>query len=152
VAINVIARFLKIVLVAVCTVCTPLVRAGEDPKSTKTSRETREVEGNTGFAHVKNIHAPKRVVVPTAIGQEHLKAAGLEVIGTISDGSVGLILSQVHEQLGERAARETKITGDEQYAVVELGNRERDACCFGTFLFANRQAKWVLVTEYVMSH
>jgi hypothetical protein len=150
----VIRRYLAVTLLAGCMSCTLSVSAGEDPRVTNISRETLEIESNAGFAHVRSINAPQRTVVPAAIGQEHLKAAGtrLQVIGSISDRSVGAILSQVHEQFGKRAARYTKVTGDEQYAVVELGDRERDPCCFGTLLFSNRQTKWILVTEFVLSH
>jgi hypothetical protein len=150
----VITRFLAVTLIAGGLSFTLPVRAGEEPQVTNLSRETREMESEIGFAHVRSINAPKRTVAPTTIGQEHLKAAGkdLQVIGSISDLSVSAILSQIHQQFGKRAARHTKVTGDEQYAVVDLGDRKRDPCCFGTLLFSKRQSEWVLVTEFVLSH
>ena len=154
VALNVIARLATVFLVALCISSALIVQASDDPKVTDSSRDNREAESRAAFAHVRKIHAPQRNLKPEDIGQQHLASSGKEllVIGSISDRSVGVILSQVNQHAGKRVARDMKVTGDEQYAVVEIGNRERDPCCFGTLLFANHKAAWVMVADTWMSH
>jgi hypothetical protein len=154
VAFSVIARSTILYLILAGIFTSFGLSAADDLPVTKGSPESREEEARIGFKHVQKIHAPERTITGDSPGRSDKGAHGaiVVVIGSIEDHSVREILTKVREQLGERANRETRVTGDERYAIVKLGNREKDPCCFSEFLFANHEAKWVLLHDIWISH
>ena len=149
-----IARHITLCLFVIGTFASFDLGAAEATAVTKSSRENREVEVQKGFAHVWKIHAPERTITAEGLGpsDEAARGAKVIVIGSIADQSTREILSKVREQLGKRANRETTVTGDESYAIVALGNKEKDPCCFSTFLFGKHEATWLLLKDTWISH
>jgi hypothetical protein len=154
VTLNVIARNITLCLFVIGTFISSNLRAAEATAGTKSSRESREEEAQKGFAHVRIIHAPERTIMaesPETSGEAG-RGTKVVVIGSIADRSTREILSRVRAQLGKRANRETRVTGDEHYAIVALGDTEKDPCCFSTFLFGKHEATWVLLKGTWISH
>jgi hypothetical protein len=154
VALEVVPRFLALWLIACSVLRVQAADAARDPQGIEESRESRRAEVDAGFRHVGTIHRPEREIAASKIGQPYLTAASpkILVVGSISDAQIASMLAHIHQQYGDRAKRVTRVTGDDKYAVVELGDRKLDVCCFATFLFANRNANWVMLTAVSMSH
>ena len=149
------ARSMTLCLVVIGTFASFDLGAAEDSAIPEMSRESREKEAQEGFRHVRKISAPERTITADSPGRPDAAARGKKVvvIGSIADHSAREILSKVSEQFGKRAAnREARVTGDERYAIVELGNRKKDPCCFSKFLFAKHETTWVLLDDIWVSH
>jgi hypothetical protein len=118
------------------------------------SREGNESEIKAGYERVSKIKSPERTVAAESLGLPlgTVAVGKLVVVGSISDQSVRGILAQVRGPLRWKDNRHIQVAGDDRYAIVTIGDRERDPCCFGTLLFANRNAAWVLLDDVWVSH
>jgi len=105
----VIARIVSVCLVTLGTSSSLPASAADPAKDEPPSRAVYEAEISRGFAHVRKIQGPERVLNPESVGALYLAVAGkdLRVVGDISDRSVGFVLAEVNNALGERAMRET---------------------------------------------
>jgi hypothetical protein len=77
--------------------------------------------------------------------REQLRA---QFVGSISDPDVRTLLGRIDERVMDA----TKVTGDERFAIVQLGDPENDPCCTTTILFENRNGVWTLVADIWQSH
>ena len=145
---NVIARVVTLCLIATSTLPVLATDLFDGPAVTvpSGSREGNESEIKAGYERVSKIKSPERTVaVESLVGK-------LVVVGSITDQSVREILAQVYGPHRWKDNRRTKVAGDDRYAIVTIGDRERDPCCFGTLLFANRNSAWVLMDDVWISH
>jgi hypothetical protein len=148
------ARILALRLAAGVLLASCFVNAAEDPATTATARANRKEEVRLAYGHVSQIHGPVRMVDALKLGGQHVSAAAakLVVTGGVTDKSLGEILAQVRGLIGKQINRKTKVTGDEKFAVVELGDREKDPCCFLTVTLANHAGTWGILENVLMSH
>jgi len=72
----------------------------------------------------------------------------ISIIGTLSNQQARAIL----ELVGEGVVETTKVTGDEQFAVVQLGDPQHDPCCITTVLFERRDGIWINLGAITQSH
>ncbi len=151
---NVFARILTLCLIAVAPLAAFSARAADNLPTTKTLREYRKEESKIGFDHMARIHGPIRIENGRDFKDAYEAAsdAKIVVIGSMSDQALREILSRLRGHIGKRINRETKVTADGRYALVELGDRKHDPCCFGTLLFANHQGTWVVLEDILISH
>ncbi len=103
-----------------------------------------------GFEHVGKIAGPVRRVTPAQLGDPRLttRTTTIQVIGTLTDQQVHVILGLV----GEEVRDATKITGDQRFAVVQLGDPKNDPCCTSTVLFENQTGIWANLGTITQSH
>jgi hypothetical protein len=163
------ARFLVFVILSLATNFLAHARPGiagqrangsadsnEDPKPADQGQEllvprlSLSAEVSQGYKHIREIAGPIRKVAAGQIGNAYLweSNAYITVIGTLSDVGVQTVLRLI----GERVLDATKVTGDEMYAVVQLGDPERDACCTTTILFGNQTGSWEQLADIWQSH
>lgn len=114
------------------------------------AQEGREEIVRRGYEHTRKITTPIRKLSAEQITIQHLMASGSDVlvIGSISDWS----LRAIFVQFEERGQRVTKVTGDEKFAFLEIGDPEQDSCCFTTILFANQDGRWFILRGSWRSH
>ena len=103
-----------------------------------------------GYAHVAKIERPVRRLGGQALGSPSLikPTATISVVGTLTDQQVRTILGLV----GDGVLETTKVTGDQEFAVVQLGEPQRDPCCTTTVLFESRGGNWVNLGAITQSH
>jgi uncharacterized protein (DUF39 family) len=135
------------------TLTSLLITLPAPAQPTSTPDRTRDnfmVVVGEGYKHVREITGPMRKVTAGQIGSAYLRDSNayITVIGTISDVGVQTALKLI----GERVLDATKVTGDEMYAVVQLGDPEHDACCTTTILFGNQSGSWKQLVEIWQSH
>ena len=148
-ALDVVPRFATYWAAAIC-ICGSLNVNADTGAQVVASENAKADDIQRGFAHVKRITAPKRAIGPEQIGGKYqTTGTDVVVIGSISEASIRSIL----ELIEERDVRRLKtITGDERYAVLEVGDRARDPCCFATALLAKRDGTWTILTGSRVSH
>jgi hypothetical protein len=148
------ARILTLRLATGALVASFCVNAAEDPATAAAARASRKEESRVAYGHVSKIDAPIRTVDSLKLGGQHVTAAKatLVVIGSVTDRSLREILAQLQEHIGKPINRKVKVTGDEQFAVVDLGDREEDPCCFLTATFANHKGTWAILDSVLISH
>jgi hypothetical protein len=149
----VIARILTLCLIAGAPLADTYAQATGDA-ATRDLREYRKEEGKKGFDHVAYIRGPMRIANARDFEgiYEAASDAKIIVIGSIADQTLTEVLSRMREHIGKRINRRTKVTADERYALVEIGDRKHDPCCFGTLLFANHAGTWVVLEDILVSH
>jgi len=156
VALNVNARLVTLCLIAASTLPALATDLAGAPAVTvqSGSREDNESEIKAGYERVQKIKSPERAIAAESLGMRlgTVAVGKLVVVGSITDQSVKEILAQAHGPGRWNYNRRIKVTGDDRYAMVTIGDRERDPCCFGTLLFAYRNANWVLLHDVWISH
>jgi hypothetical protein len=143
------ARFAVACLLAACTFG-PSDACSEDEPVVTGIRDQLRASIGPGYEHVRAIHSPTRRVAVEQLGNPGRAKAGtmISIIGTLSDQQARAIL----ELVGDGVLETTKVTGDQQFAVVQLGDAERDPCCTTTVLFENRDGIWTNLGAIWQSH
>ena len=134
----------------VCVVAASRVIASEEPTVVAGVRDQIIASIGPGYAHVAKVERPIRRVTGQALGSPNLikPTTIISVIGTLTDQQVRTILGLV----GDGVMETTKVTGDQEFAVVQLGDPQRDPCCTTTVLFENRVGIWTNLGAITQSH
>jgi hypothetical protein len=144
----VVARFPIVGLCIACLVSPPSF-ASEDAVVATSVRDQLAASVGPGYAHVAKIERPLRHVTGRVLGSPTLApTATIAVIGTLSDQQVRAIL----ELVGDGSREATRVTGDHEFAVVQIGDPQRDPCCTTTVLFENRGGTWTNLGAVTQSH
>ena len=103
-----------------------------------------------GYAHVREIRQPIRRVNGEQIGAPNLLRPGAEisVVGPLTNQQVRSLLEMVEERVSDT----TQVTGDQHFAVVQVGDPRRDPCCTATVLFENKDGVWTNQGTITQSH
>jgi hypothetical protein len=72
----------------------------------------------------------------------------IPIVGNLTNLDVLSILKLVEEGVMDT----TKVTGDQVFAVVQLGDPEHDPCCTTTVLFEKRSGVWTNLGAIMQSH
>jgi hypothetical protein len=102
------------------------------------------------YEHVAAIHGPVRRVTAGQLKTMRLPRpdAAISVVGTLTDHEVHALL----EVVGDGVAEATRVTGDQRFAVVQIGDPRHDPCCTTTVLFENRSEAWTNLGAITSSH
>lgn len=137
-------------ILAACVVTASQVTAIEQPAVVAGVRANVIESIGAGYAHVAKIDRPVRRLGGQALGNPDLikPAATISVVGTLTDQQVRTIL----ELVGDGVLETTTVSGDQEFAVVQLGDPQRDPCCTTSVLFRNRGGKWTNLGAIIQSH
>jgi hypothetical protein len=143
------ARLAVFCFLTACTVALSVAIAEDEPVVSGMRDQLRASIG-PGYEHVRTIQRPTRRVAAEQLGNPNLAKPGamISVIGTLSDQQIRAIL----ELVGEDVLETTKVTGDQKFAVVQLGDPQRDPCCTTTVLFENKEGIWTNLGAITQSH
>ena len=126
------------------------VAASDEPITVPGTREQLSASIGPGYSHVSKIRGPVRSVSSEQLGIPSLlrPGAAIAVVGPLEDAQVRLIL----ERVGTGVADATKVTGDQAFSIVQLGDPQHDPCCTTKVLFENRNGSWTNVGVITQSH
>lgn len=127
----------------------PVTLADDEP-AVAGLRDQLVAQLRPGHEHALRIREPVRRVTTEQLGSTALTrpAAMIDVVGPIADRDVLAMLKLVERDVVDT----TRVTGDQQFAVVQLGNPERDPCCTTTVLFTKRNGSWANLGAVTQSH
>jgi|SRR5882672_3658654 len=142
-------RFAIACLLAACTFA-PLDACSEEEPVVTGIRDQLRASIGPGYEHVRAIQNPTRRVTVEQLGNPGRAKPGtmISIIGTLSDQQTRAIL----ELVGDGVVEATKVTGDQQFAVVQLGDPQHDPCCTTTVLFENLDGIWTNLGAIMQSH
>ena len=103
-----------------------------------------------GYEHVRGIGHPVRRVTTEQLGSATWTKPGavIAIVGPMTDRDVLSMLALVEQDVMDT----TKVTGDQEFAVVQIGDPQRDPCCTATVLFAKRNGAWTSLGAITRSH
>lgn len=113
-------------------------------------RDSLVAQVRPGHEHALRIREPVRRVTTEQLGSAALTkpAAVIAIVGPITDSDVLSMLKLVERDVVDT----TRITGDQEFAVVQLGDPQRDPCCTTTVLFTRKNGSWANLGAITQSH
>lgn len=125
------------------------VLGGEEPVVAGI-RDQLVAQVRPGHEHALRIREPVRRVTTEQLGSAALTkpAAVIAIVGPLADSDVLAMLKLV----GRDVVDTTRVTGDQQFAVVQLGDPQRDPCCTATVLFSKKTGSCANLGAITQSH
>lgn len=133
---------------AACAAASPVAMAGDEPVVGLRAQLIDRFR--PAYEHVAAIQAPVRRVTAGELKTMRLPRpeAAISVVGTLTDRDLHALL----EVVGDGVAETTQVTGDQQFAVVQIGDPQHAPCCTTTVLFENRGGAWASLGAITRSH
>lgn len=137
-------------LICSASLLAPSVALADDEPTVAGPRDQLAARVRPGYEHVARIRQPVRQVTTEQLGSAALTrpAAVIVIVGPITDSDVLSVLKLVERDVVDT----TRVTGDQAFAVVQLGDPRRDPCCTTTVLFTRRDGSWTSLGAITQSH